>query len=142
MTEASPFSDAYLELIELTMNHALESISEGGPLVPFVIYTAGGEQSIQRFLVEEGDGFNLQKSVEQGREFMASLGGKADIACLAVDGFLTLDEGRTDAIIVHAFETGMDASYYFGQGYRSADDPEGFDLVGEGVVAGDADPVW
>lgn len=143
MSDELQLSDAYLSLVEDTMNHALDSISEGGPLVPFVMYEFKGERQIQRFMAQGGpEEWDLEASVEKAREFLGTLSGKADSAALAVDGRINIDDEMVDAILVQAFETGMGSSYYFAQAYRPAEDPEGFDLIGEGIVAAEDEPMW
>lgn len=142
MSEELQLSDAYLSLVEDVMNHALDSISEGGPLIPFVMYEREGERQMQRFMVGDDQEWDLEASVEQAREFIEGLGGGADLAALAMDGRIDVDDQMVDAILVHAYETGMESSYFFAQRYRSADDPEGFDLIGEGIVAAEDEPLW
>ncbi len=142
MSEELPFSESYLALVEDVMNHALDSISEGGPLIPFVMYQRDGERQMQRFMVGNDQEWDLEASIEKAREFVASLGEGTELAALAMDGRIDVDDQMVDAILVHAYESGMDASYFFAQQYRPAEDPEGFDLIGEGIVAAEDEPMW
>lgn len=139
------FSDELIALVEEAMSHGLDSISEGGPLVPFVMHELAGQRELKRFLVqgEAEDEFDLGQSVEHAREFAAGLSGTAQRVAVVLEGRVGAEGGeKMDAIIVLAFENGQEHAHHFGQGFRSADTPEGFDLVGEGMYLGEAPRLW
>lgn len=137
-------SEALIELVELAMNHALDSVSEGGPLVPFVMFTKAGARSLQRFMAggDDEETWDLGRSVDQAREFAASLAGKAELAAIAIDGRVEADEGLLDCMFVEAFEHATPHSFCFGQCYQPVDEEHVFDLIGEGLLLDVTDPMW
>jgi hypothetical protein len=145
MSDDIEFSEELMELVNKALGHGLSSVSEGGPLVPFVMHELAGKVSIQRHLVqgETEDELDLTESVESARRFAASLSGKAQRVALVLEGRLSEPGGtKMDAIIVQAFEAGEPASYHFGHGFRDADSPGGFSQLGEGLFLGEAPPLW
>lgn len=144
MSDELQFSDEYMAMLEVAMEHALDSVSEGGPLIPFVMYEHNGMRSMQRFVAGETDDnrFDLEASVKQARAFIRGLRNKADVAAIALDGRLEVDGEMVDAILVQVYQSGMPAAYHFAQTYRPAEDPEGFAVVGEGAVVSEDAPLW
>ncbi|MFV8750088.1 hypothetical protein ACNOYE_06030 [Nannocystaceae bacterium ST9] len=139
-------SDALMDLVEMAMTHALDSIGEGGPLVPFVVFVAAGERKLERFLVgasDDEDSWDLGLSVEQAKQFTTTLAGKAELAAMAVDGRVRAEDGSLlDCVFVEAFEATGPCALCFGQCYQPASEGQAFALLGEGMLLDTLVPMW
>lgn len=119
--------------------HGMWSVSDGGQLIPMLgCEQADGERSMARFVGLEGPQTGLQalQRNEQG----------AVRAVLVVDGYVHLDSGKTDALIVEAVDySAGEASIKVAIPYRPQASPHGFAvhrpkfLELNGVEAGDYD---
>jgi hypothetical protein len=103
-------SDQLVDFALFALDHAMESVvASGGPLVPFALVHADGANSIARF---PGD---LEAGQELARDLVRHSQGER--AAVAWDGYLTVDDARTDAVFVEAFERGDDESLMMAQRY-------------------------
>jgi hypothetical protein len=102
MTEPS---DELMNLIFTGIDHGIESVRDGGPLVPFVLVEHEGQVALRRIVV--GDPFELEASVEQAavsaREAAAEA---ADRVVLVYDAYLRMGDERFDAIYAEGAEDG------------------------------------
>ncbi len=150
-------SEAFGELVDFALGHALRSIAEGGPLVPFVVFDDCEKgRSVRRFVadLEEGSegrdpAFDLGASVEEAIAFARTLGGQVFRVAVAIDGRIGNDEGeKDDCVFVDAFEDGMDVALRIARRYEPArHDAKGRvtrRLVPKGgeFVAAELDPMW
>lgn len=90
-----------IDLAQLTgfvAAHAIWSVSDGGPLVPFVGFQKpDGSRGVTRFAADR-----LEDGVASAREWLAANPETAVLAVTAIDGFVTLPGGKTDAILLDA----------------------------------------
>ena len=107
-TSVDPAADPLLDLAFAGLDHAIDSVeASGGPLIPFVLARTGDRLSLQRFVtgrLEEGVAL-----VEQHLDAVAAAtadptGGQADGACGAWDGYLTVEDTRSDAVLARAVD--------------------------------------
>lgn len=130
MTEE--IAQAAANLVFLGLEHGIDSIRDGGPLVPFVITELAGVHDVTRFaagnLEHAGD---LGASVERAVEHVRSLTlGPDDSAVVAYDGYLSTDaDGRQDAIFVEAID-GLGHVAFVAQRYRPKGRLRGFQVLG------------
>ena len=95
--------------------HGIWSVSDGEALVPFcAVESHDGARALTRFAADR-----LEVGVEQARAFFAQPPGHCARAVLVYDGYVTLEWGKTDALIVEARSLGTDASFTMLVPYRS-----------------------
>ena len=104
-------SDALMELVFVALDHGIDSVTEGGPLIPFALTETSDGRDLTRFApgtLEEGQAL--------ARDHVRAAG--AERAAIAYDGYLTVEGDRNDAIFVEAQERGQSDSVMFAQRYR------------------------
>jgi hypothetical protein len=103
--------------------HAVLSISEGGILIPiFGFEPSEGKRGMKRIAFEP-----IEQGVAQGQTWLRDNPDAAARAVLIFDGYMNLQSGRTDALIVEARRYFPQAgSIQVGVPYRSAGAPRGF----------------
>jgi|GEM_PF-4360846 len=99
--------DALADLIDAAFEHALDSIEDGGTLIPFtLLHDAAGETALTRHFVEHA----VEEGVVQARLALREAAPGTARVTLAFDGFLhDADGGKVDAIFVEAQEAGLPA---------------------------------
>ncbi len=79
--------------------HAIWCVSEGDTLVPFVgSELEGGDQHLDRYLDET----ELENAVKRARESFIKNERGALLATLVYDGYVTLSDGKTDALLLES----------------------------------------
>ena len=79
--------------------HGIWSVASGGPLIPFVgLKHEGDEGKLVRFV----DAGKLERAVEKARELLESNDEGARFGTLVYDAYVTLPEGKTDALILES----------------------------------------
>jgi hypothetical protein len=106
-------TEALMDLIFFALDHGISSVEGGGPLIPFVVFEQGGTRHLHRFVTE-----SLDAGRAKALEFAASLPPDAERYAVAVDGYIRVDAGRQDAIIVEGAERGMEEGLVFAQRYE------------------------
>ena len=114
--------------------HGVWCVSEiDAPLVPYVgVVRESGEQELVRFVDEE----DYAHAVEKARAFLLAGSPGATRATLVFDGFVTLPDGKTDALVVEGRVYGeppMVVTYVVP--YRSCRHPDGFAVYRPKLVA-------
>ena len=120
------FSDELADLAFAALDHAIDSVRDGGPLIPFVMADGAEGRTLQRFAAV---------TLEQGLgEAVVSVRARRDEPgtrhALAYDGYLTVDGSRSDAIYVEAVEPGNDEVMVLAQRYRPKKALRKFETVG------------
>ena len=101
------------DLLFFAVDHGVESIRDGGPLIPFVVVEIGGERRLTRFAAER-----LEEGVAQAAAFANAQLREVDRCALAWDGYITIPgDERRDAIYVEGTERGRTNSVVLGQRY-------------------------
>lgn len=77
--------------------HGVWCVADGEVLVPFAAFEKGGERQLVRFVTEE-----LSVGAAKARSFVDENTAKADRAVSVIDGFVTIEGVKRDALIVHA----------------------------------------
>jgi hypothetical protein len=89
------------DLLFLGLDHGIDSVRGGGPLIPFVITERNGDRTLARF-VEETLEAGIERAIASIRAAPIAPG---DRSVLVYDGHLTLPDGdRSDAIYAEALE--------------------------------------
>jgi hypothetical protein len=79
------FSQKLSQLVFMALDHGVDSVREGGPLIPFLMSSGGEKISMQRFASDR-----LEEATALGRKYAAQLPGTVRLAAFAYDGYLTL----------------------------------------------------
>src|SRR5262245_51057410 len=88
--------EAAAELAGFFAAHAVWCVSDGETLIAFVGYeTLQGQRLMQRLTAER-----IEDGVAEGKKWMTANPELAARAVLIFDAFVTLESGRTDALIV------------------------------------------
>ena len=101
-------NEALMDVAFAALDHGVDSIEHGGPLIPFVMTATGEGRALQRFVADD-----FQDAVEQARGSLKDT--DADIASIAYEAFVNIDGERADAVIVEFYERGGTHSGLLGQ---------------------------
>lgn len=104
--------------------HAIWSVSDGETLITMIgSEDADGQRKLDRLVTPR-----IEESVARGREQLLTNPEHVARAALAFDGYITLPDGKTDAIFVEAREYGSSEALPFeiAVPYRNARSPGGF----------------
>jgi len=130
MPEISPET---ADLLFLGLDHGIDSVRDGGPLIPFVITERDQERSLARYLDE-----TLEAGIARAvADIKANQIARGERSVLVYDGYLTLPDGnRYDAIFAEAIEEGGVVTS-MAQRYRPKQMLRGFETVGNpALIAG------
>jgi hypothetical protein len=135
MTATSPAepSPELLELILFALDHGIESVRAGGPLVPFLLTTGGGRPTLVRFVAD---------SLDRSREMVAAAASKlpadVNLYAFALDGYLRgSSDQRQDAIIVEAGQRGVAVAFLFAQLYQPQEVSQDLQVLGKPTLVGE-----
>jgi hypothetical protein len=127
LSAMSEIPEAIADVILVGLEHGIDSVRDGGPLIPFVITARGGKRSVARFPAE-----TLEAGIDAGvAAIVADPPEPGDAAVLVYDGYLTLPEGeRFDAIYAEAID-GEGVVSVMAQAYRPKRFLRGLETIGE-----------
>lgn len=142
-----PFSETLAELIECALEHGVDSVSTGEPLIPFVMYDdTAGERQLQRHFAptDDGQGIDLDASVASAKKFANGLAGKAFRATVVVDGRIAdpTDGQKRDCLLAFGYEDGEPEQVILGQIYFPAKGLRKFSIRENLVLLGTEAPMW
>ena len=112
-----------MELVFVALDHGIDSVTEGGPLIPFALTETSDGRELTRFAPG-----TLEAGQALAREHVRAAG--VDRAAIAYDGYLTVERDRNDAIFVEAQERGQSDSVVFAQRYRPGGRFKKFTTIG------------
>jgi hypothetical protein len=103
--------------------HGIWCVSEGETLIPIMVTThADGTGDISRLMYDD-----VADAARAGQEALATGNQDWVEALLVVDGYIHLDDGKTDALIIEAIDYGVPRqSLMIAVPYRPQQSPEGF----------------
>jgi hypothetical protein len=120
MDEISPET---ADLLFFGLDHGIDSVRAGGPMIPFVIAERSGERSLARFVAE-----TLEEGVAHAVDSIKA--NPADRSVLVYDGYLTLPSGeKFDAIYAEAVDAAGHVTV-MAQRYKPKRLLRGFETVG------------
>lgn len=123
-------SNETADLLFAALDHGIDSVRGGGPLVPFVIRESGGERVLARFVHETLEG-GIAEAVAAIR---ANPPGEGERCVLTYDGYLTAPDGiRSDAIFAEALEADGTVTV-MAQRYRPGKMLRRFEAVGNAAL--------
>ena len=77
-----------MELVFVALDHGIDSVTEGGPLIPFALTETSDGRDLSRFATE-----TLEEGQARARDHVRAAG--ADRAAIAYDGYLTVEGDGT-----------------------------------------------
>lgn len=105
-----------MDVMFAALDHAVGSIAHaGGPMTPFVLCAEGDRAELHRFVAA-----TVEEGLERAREFVQSLGPEISQVALAYDGYVTIDDVRSDAVMIEVQAAGTPTSDVFAQRYEIA----------------------
>jgi hypothetical protein len=121
------YSQELIDLAFAALDHGVDSVREGGPLIPFVMSESGAERSLDRFASDL-----LEDAVAQAVAHVQAVRSQPGTRhVLAYDGYLTLPTGeRFDAIYAEGVEAGTEVVMALAQRYRPKRPLRKFETVG------------
>ncbi len=102
---------AYILAIgNFAVNHGLDSAHQGSPFVPFLVTDTEQERSLTRFVTDTPEKAHAQAQI--------SVAEHHPLACAyACDGFVTVEDGRFDAVLVEVSQHGSTNGLLLAQPY-------------------------
>lgn len=105
-------SESLAALMFLALDHGVDSVRGGGPLIPFLM-TEGREKKLQRFVTER-----IEQGLAKAQQAASSLNATTSSYAIAYDGYITVEGAKYDAIMVEAAERGATTGFLFAQRYK------------------------
>jgi hypothetical protein len=123
------------DLLFKALDHAVDSVSTGEDLIPFILTeTTYGQRTLRRFQSDR-----LEWSVEQAKVAAANLSGEVVRYAVAYDAYVTVAGERFDTVVVEAGERGAGPGWSLGQRYRKASSGQQFAIVGNPLHLGNVE---
>jgi hypothetical protein len=118
---------ALTDLVFAGLDHGIDSVRDGGPLVPFVMTESGTDRIMTRFASE-----SLEDGISKAVEHVQAKRGEPGTRCVLVyDGYLTLPSGeKHDAIFAEGVEPGKGGVVVIAQRYRPKRALRRFETIG------------
>jgi hypothetical protein len=127
--------EALMDVAFAALDHGVDSIEHGGPLIPFVMTATGEDRALRRFVADD-----FRDAVEQARGSLP--GTDADKVALAYEAFVTIGGERADAVIVEFFQRGDAHSGLLGQRFVPGTDARPLERIGNPAFLGEQDPLF
>lgn len=125
------YSQELIDLAFAALDHGIDSVREGGPLIPFVMSETGSERTLTRFAAEM-----LEEGLEQGIAHVVAK--RADAGTrhvLVYDGYIRLPDGeRSDAIYAEGVEADSSVVMGLAQRYRPKKALRRFEALGNPML--------
>ena len=122
--------DPLADLAMFTLDHALDSIEQGGPLIPLVLADTDDGRQGHRFMAA-----TLEEGLAQARAFVGQNTAWRR-AALAFDGYLTNAEGRCDAIYVLGWDRDSGAAVKVAHAYVPGEETQPLQRLGDPLFLG------
>jgi hypothetical protein len=125
-------SEALVDLAFFALDHAVESVTSEGPLIPFaLVEDEARDRRLERFMAG-----TLEEAQEEARQHVRAA--SAPRVAIAYDGYLTVDGERSDAVFVEAQESGDASGLILAQRYRPGGRLRKFSTVGNPAFVGES----
>lgn len=108
-------SETLLELIFEAAETALDTRRHKEPLVPFTLLLTKGGTVKQRYIAE-----TTRAAIDKAQRALLDAGSDTLAYVLAYDGYVTIEDAETDAIMLEAGERGKRSGLRLAQRYRPA----------------------
>lgn len=105
-----------VDLIFFALDHGIDSVKGGGPLIPFAVAETNGKKTLNRFVPE--DFSKMDECLQKAHAFIANISPTPDFVAITFDGRVTIQGEKTDAIMVKGFDKTQDEGFVFAQRYK------------------------
>ncbi|MHB8891282.1 MAG: hypothetical protein ACYC65_04475 [Candidatus Limnocylindrales bacterium] len=123
-------SEPLSDLLFLGLDHGVDSVRGGGPLIPFVIVEGPEGRSLKRFVAGTPEAIDLEGSVRQAVEHARDqVRQDGSRLVLVYDAYLRLGEERFDAVYAEVVEHGS-VQAVIAQRYRPKGRLRRFETIG------------
>ena len=120
------------DLLFFALDHGVNSIREGGVLVPFVVSDTGGKRKLDRFVSDP-----YEHALSDAKTAVSKLPSVVSRYALAYDGFITVEGKKYDAIIINGAEREKGNATLLAQRYLPAvEGGKRLELVGNPAFIG------
>ena len=102
MSEPSIDLSELMRMAGFTLGHAIWCVSDDETLIPFLLSERDEKRELIRFTAEQ-----LEDAVQEATDNLRENSGCWNRAAVVYDGYVTIDELRTDALIAQAVEFGV-----------------------------------
>lgn len=137
----SAFDNASQKLVDLAfyaLEHGVDCVRDGEPLIPFVVAEdENGGSKLHRFAAPKTD-----EGVEEARNYLKTHTSEFVRYALAYDGYLTVDNEKSDAIIIEACEKNMPRAFTLTQRYKPQTESQQFSEIGEVAFTGETSALF
>ena len=129
-------SQQFADLVFLALDHGINSVKSGGPLVPFTVYEVNGKRELHRYAAK-----TVEESVRQARLAALALPTTVSMCAIAYDGLVTLQGKEYDAIIVEASEQDKAFGVKLAQRYTPKKLFKSFQVIENPLSLGECKPI-
>lgn len=105
-----------VDLIFFALDHGIDSVKGGGPLIPFAVTETNGEKNLNRFVPKNFS--NMEETLQKAEDYLIKLDPIPDLVAIAFEGLVTIQGEKTDAIMVKGFDKTESQGFIFAQRYR------------------------
>jgi len=125
-----------MALAVLALDHGIGSVkAAGGPMTPFAVTETSEGRNLARFVTA-----TLEEGQEQARIHVRGAAEAVRVA-IAYDGYLTIEDERSDAVYVEAQERDQPTSVVLAQRYRPGGRLRKFSTIGNPAMLGPGEPL-
>jgi hypothetical protein len=115
------------------VEHGLGSVSPDGPFMPFLMIDAGEQRSLRQIVTD-----TLDEARNAAREILAGELGSVEVCAYAFDGYVTLPEGKFDAVLVEVSDAAEPDGLILAQPYAT----EGGQALRQTALEVQLNPSW
>lgn len=129
-----------VDLIFFALDHGIDSVKSGNPLIPFVVAETDGKKTLNRFV--PGDFSKMEECLQKAQEYISKLNPLPDFIAITFDGRVTIQGEKTDAIMVRGFDKTQTEGFVFGQRYKPKAFLRKFSTIGNaGYLGNEPNPM-
>lgn len=137
MKHLSEAKEALVELMFKGLDHGVSSIEdEEGLLVAFTIFEENKELKIVRFVTEKA-----QDGEIEAKAHLTKMEQKPELAIIAYDGIVTIENQEFDSIIIEAFDENDSTGYVLAQRFIRKTADTKFEPIGNAAFLGNCDNI-
>lgn len=108
---------------------AVTTLARGRVLTPFgVSRSDSGVEELQQFVVSQAGKIDIGESIETALQWLEDEAPKADICMIVLDGYLSSEDGRMDAVVGRALSLKRQLMVEITLPYESAEDEDGLEF--------------
>jgi len=130
-------SSEFMNFISEGIDLAIKSLKDSpGPLIPFAFVYSEGQKTNQKFNAE-----NYQESIKKAEKYIAEFKPIPDYAIYVFDGLFTMNNKKTDAVYIKAFNKDETKGLVFVQRYMPKTRNSEFQRIEIPILTGKVDTI-